>query len=147
VTWGRQTRTAGRKAGTSWCLLAGVAAVLVGILGMHAVTMHASGHASGHDMAMSGDTADVVAMPPMDVASVEDAAPAPGDEHGPGGMVMLCLYMLGVVVGALLLLLALRRGPRGSAVLGRLRTRARPAPDSLPGAGPPPVWSFSVIRC
>lgn len=139
-------------------LLVAVLAVLFGILGMHALNSHGAmaGQTSGgaqHQMSSSSapeqghTTAATVVVnlgQAIDPAS-SDALSAPaGSGHGPTGMLMLCLAML--VAVALTVAAVWRSGKplwrrlRPPHVVGRLRAAAR-------GAGPPPSWEFSVIRC
>lgn len=142
-------------------LLAAVLAVLFGILGMHALNNHGAmaGPASagaGHQMssmsAMAGAATDTVAVAAGKqaghlVAPVAAAASNSTDgDHGPVGMLMLCLAML--VAVAITIAVVLRSGkplgwlarPRWSRTLQWPRTARR-------STGPPPTWEFSVIRC
>ena len=139
-----------------------VVALVLGILGMHALSSHASASAAdlGAHTAMSGTgsqpggvAAAVAAEGPASGAVVErvatsDAAGSAqhGEHHG-AGMVMLCAAMLAATAAAtLLLILGLRRTPRLWAIL-RARSTTTRSSTSRPGSGPPPVWQFSVIRC
>lgn len=144
-------------------LVVAVAAIVLGILGMHALTTHGTSHHPG----MSGMTAmpELPGTAPMNstesmsvtghqhatapyTAALTPATAATGDSHGgqTGSMIMLCAVMLAAAASAALLL-ALRHTtttwrtipPYVRAVL--TRTTARRA------TGPPPVWEFSVIRC
>jgi uncharacterized protein DUF6153 len=133
-------------------LAAGVVAIVLGIVGMHALNTHGvmsdTDHASMTDPmtgTMSASHADTAGVRTTEVA----AAPDGGNGHDMGDMVMLCVSMLAAAAVTLLLLLALtRRIPRSW-------TRQRPAPPvrltrwvaARLGTGPPPVWEFSVIRC
>lgn len=148
-------------------LLAPVVVVIVlGILGMHGIGAHGvnlrgpMAHAvdaapsTGTVMAGHHTTAGGAATASNDVSTAGVATlSAPDQSHGQmggmGGMVMLCVAMLGSA--ALALLTALVRGgrlPRVWAVLEPAR-RLRPVVSAVLriGAGPPPAWKFSVIRC
>lgn len=142
-------------------------AVVLGILGMHGFDAHGltgmtgmvgvTGHHSHSTPAIAGATHTTHVDSPRAAVSMDEAAVEPGasvDTGGTGGtggmdaMAMLCVAMLaGAAAG--LLLLALRR--RQTARL-RLFLPRRGGTPALParlrvGTGPPPVWSFSVIRC
>ena len=121
-------------------LLAAVAIVL-GILGMHALTLHATGgsHAPTHPAAATEH-------PPA-----SSAVPVAGERpsHGPGEMMMLCAAMLAATAAGCLVLVLLRRVPRAAWRVSRPRlTSLLPRLVPVPGGtGPPEVWAFSVIRC
>lgn len=139
-------------------LAAVVVSIVLGILGMHALSTH--GVMSEIDHAtMSGDAGGATAIPgdgPA-VGTILDAvadpagdgsAPGGGGGHDMGGMVMHCAAMLAATVAALLLLvLGLRRVPRFWALLPTAVTTTTRWVTSRLGTGPPPVWEFSVIRC
>lgn len=153
--------TAARTAGGT-VVAALVAALVLGILGMHALATH--GGPAPVAAAVPG--ADMVGVTSHDAATAPvahhdahdhataDASPAATGHGTPagsgdhrGGMVMLCVVMLAATGLTFLVLLAVR-------VLRPLVPAAfRPAPTPQPsvrgvrGAGPPPVWQFSVIRC
>jgi hypothetical protein len=141
-----------------------LAAVVLGILGMHAFTHHqpmpmtaaasattqpaAGAQATGHDLQtvtgvvpeLSERAATAPAGHPVPLVS---ALPDPMSD-----MVMLCAAMLlGAAAGALLALrlarLARTRGLPHTAVGGNLTNPFLPRV----GTGPPDVWRFSVVRC
>jgi hypothetical protein len=142
------TRTQGRALPA--LLGAVVASILLGIIGMHALSI---GGVMGMDMgtdhsamtsaADSGPTTGTEAH-----AGTSSTAPDSGDGHSTGSMMMLCFAMLVAAAGTVLwVFLGLRRKPRIWA--------HRPAiPHGLNGwvsarlaTGPPYAWQFSVIRC
>ncbi|MCM3515148.1 DUF6153 family protein [Nocardioides sp. P86] len=143
-------------------LAAVVVSIVLGILGMHALSTHGvMGEADhgGHPAmsGMSSDTAapaeslvlDPVADPVADPA-VDGSGSDEGGGHDMGGMVMLCAAMLAATAAALLLLAALgtRHTPRFWALLPTAATTVTTGwVASRLGTGPPPVWEFSVIRC
>jgi hypothetical protein len=149
-------RPADRARARSVGLAALVAALVLGILGMHA--LGAGAHAATPDA--SGLTG-LTGMSAMDVMTgMADPVATTDQDHGPphasghaplphhGGMVMLCALMLAGAAVWLLLLLVRRR------VRGPLLPPAlQPAPALLRAArwardtGPPAVWEFSVVRC
>lgn len=125
-------------------LLALAAAVVLGVLGMHGLSLHA-GHAMADGPVAGGSMTDGSMAAHHEAASSSDQQVAMrGEAMAP----MLCALML---AGGVLLLL--RRPARG--VLGRLAavvlaSRAVPARAlQLPGAHgpPPPPWRHSVVRC
>ena len=149
-------RPADRARARSVGLAALVAALVLGILGMHA--LGAGAHAATPDA--SGLTG-LTGMSAMDVMTgMADPVATTDQDHGPlhasghaplphhGGMVMLCALMLaGAAVWLLLLLVQRRlRGPL-------LPPALQPAPALLRAGrwvrdtGPPAVWEFSVVRC
>lgn len=152
-------------------VLAGlVAALVLGILGMHALATHGTPAAAtapaasttmngmrstsatgAHDAAMaSGSSHRAHAHPTAGVqsspAANADGKPADSSHHM-NTMVMLCVVMLAAAALNLLALLAVR-------LLRPLLPAAfKPAPTPertmrwVLGAGPPPAWKFSVVRC
>jgi len=134
-------------------LTAAVVSIVLGIVGMHALNTH--GVISNADHAsmtspMTSSHADMSAAPSTsNPAGVTGAAAVPGKGNGRHvGMVMLCVAMLAATTGALLLLtLGLRRTPRAWAQLPTVPTTLTRWVTARLGAGPPPVWKFSVIRC
>ena len=137
-----------------------LAAIILGIVGMHVLMQHCPTPA--HAMSATSSTA---AMSPHVGAHTGEhvvaaiAGPASAGAHAsvsfveatgqPGGslgdMLMLCAAML-LGAGALLTLLLTRRAPRPIG-LPRLRpTTWRPL-LTLAGTGPPPTLAFTVIRC
>ena len=135
-------------------LLIAVAAVVLGILGMHALSLH--GTVPTARAPVSAGVEPGTASYAAGHGAGEGAHHGSGDgsDHGEGlphhggGVVMLCLAMLAAAAGVLLALAALRhRAPPvwaelRAAVARRVTARARPG-----GTGPPPVWEFSVVRC
>ena len=146
-----------------------VVAIVLGILGMHGISAHGANLPGSLPGAVAAAPAAAVMADhrpvavhgtdahPTGNASSGDVAGHPAghpaghaeDAEGMGGMLMMCVAMLAGAAVALLTLLV-RRGrlPEVWAVLrpgGRLRV-AVPAVLRV-GAGPPPVWRFSVIRC
>lgn len=153
-------------------VLAGlVAALVLGILGMHALTTHgaapdatAAAHQTAmvtgashatHDhgaMASNGPNAlmdDHTSATTTADTSADNSAAGSGHAsgHGLGGMVMLCVVMLAAAALALLALLV-------TGYLRRVRLRVfEPLAVRVQnltwirGNGPPPVWEYSVIRC
>lgn len=152
-------------------LAALVAALVVGILGMHALathgalsaaaapasTMAAMSTPAGHDAAMAAGTSHAghdhaaatshPATPTTGTTVDPDAAPGHGSGHGMAGMVMLCVVML--AAAALTLLLVLLAGlfrPLLPAAFMPAAVRERTL-QWVRGTGPPHEWQFSVIRC
>lgn len=165
-------RMAARLTGSSAVAVL-VAALVVGILGMHALashdasstpmaptpssTMRMTGTAtmtSAHEAAMaSGDSLNGrahFAQSSMAAtgSSVEVGAdPGSGSGHGMAMMVMLCVVMLAAAALTLLALLAigvLRRLHPEAFMPAAVRKRAL---QWVRGTGPPHQWQFSVIRC
>ena len=137
-------------------LMAAVASIVLGIVGMHALSTHGVVGGADHSAMtspMTGAHGDIHGEPVMspdtgDRAGMSSTAPDEGDGHSLGSMVMLCFAMLAAAAGALLLLLlGLRRKPRVWAY--RLPTPATVTRwvTARLGSGPPYVWNFSVIRC
>jgi hypothetical protein len=128
-------------------LAALVVALVAGIFGMHALTLHGSPPAQSYDAAAG---VEVAAMSHGGTGRA-DGASDPATDHGSGEhsghLLMLCAAMLG---GAAIALLGLLVGPGHP--LRRLRTlmpaAVLPAPVvRVRATGPPPAWQFSVIRC
>ena len=138
-----------------------VVALVVGILGMHALASHGtpataatsasvSDVSSAHIAAMSTGAsheghhaADVRASDRM----VAEAGADSGSWHHQSSMVMLCVVMLAAAALTLLVLLVvgLIRPLLPAAFLpAAVRARAR---QWVRGTGPPHEWQFSVIRC
>ena len=179
-----ETPTSRRACDSLWALMAArltgrsavvvlVAALIGGILGMHALASHGAPAArvtassamtmagsaamtSAHEAAMtSGDSHDgdahaIATRSSMatDRSSVEVGINhGSGSDHGMASMVMLCIVMLAAAALTLLVLLV-------TGFLRRLRPVAfmpaavrKSALQGLRGTGPPSVWQFSVIRC
>lgn len=137
---------AGRAGARSAGLCALVAALVLGILGMHALGAGAHARADAHDM--SGAVPMGVTGPDH---GVDHGSQHPSDHHPVphhGGVLVLCALMLAGAAVWLLLLLV-RRRVRGALLPPALQ----PAPALLRAVrwvrdtGPPPVWEFSVVRC
>lgn len=132
-------------------LAAAVAAVVLGILGMHALNLHGTttmssmaGTTGHHEVPGTSEAAELELAPVGGAVAGEPAQPG----HGMGDMVMLCAAMLAVAGLALLTLLLLHRVPRSSWSLARWRLVSLRGPvPARTGSGPPSVWAFSVIRC
>ena len=152
--------------------LGAVLALVLGILGMHAFSHHSTTHqaeTSTLSVAAAAAAAAAVAGPALvhpdgthsshEPATTSAPAGAALDVDSEGGeagepwhslgeMVMLCGVML-VAAATFLGLLAFAGAPRRAWVV-RPRILPRLAPArwrSATGAGPPPVWQFSVVRC
>lgn len=133
-------------------LAALVAALVVGILGMHALTLHgpSSEAYAAAPIAAHGDHAATVHAATQEPATSGPAGSAAGYGSGQHAdhLLMLCAAMLAV---AALLLLArlLVRSVRPVRLVGAFESPA-PTPAVrwwVRATGPPPAWRFSVIRC
>ena len=139
-----------------------VVALVVGILGMHALASHGTPAAA----ATSATSASVSDVPSAHVAAMSTGASHEGHHaahlrpsdrvvagadsgpsHHQSSMVMLCVVMLAAAALTLLVLLVvnlirplLPDAFRPAAVRARARQWVR-------GTGPPHEWQFSVIRC
>lgn len=137
-----------------------IAALVAGIFGMHGLVAGV-GCSATESSVPAGDraTASSPGMAAMGHASaatgpmtVKDApsltaSPVHAGCLDMGGMLMLCIAVLTAAAGALLALLALRRLKCAWLRAPRLDgTIVRRLLDYI-GAGPPPAWEFSVIRC
>lgn len=142
-------------------LAAIIVALVVGILGMHALTSHgttvAPGAATGttapgHASEMMARTSHDAHAHAAEHATGTTAVPTGADRgSGPGhdmaDMAMLCAVMLAGAALTLLVLLAVGvRRPLLPASFAPAAVRARVL-TWVCGTGPPPVWQFSVIRC
>jgi hypothetical protein len=151
-------RPSGRTA-----LAAFVAALVVGILGMHALATHGTtpapatassmaiaGGMPAHEMTTSGDSAHGQAHAATSGASTavdKEVDTGSGSGHDMGTMAMLCVVMLAAAALTLLVLLAVRIvRPLLPAAFHPAAAPAR-ALQWVRGTGPPHVWAFSVIRC
>ncbi len=136
-------------------LAAVVASIVLGIVGMHALSAHGitgmdmgttdrSAMTEAHgDMSANTATSETGGLPALVTASV----PAGGKGHMVD-MVMLCIAMLAAAAGALLaLLLGLRRRTRVWAHAPTVPATVTRWVSARLGTGPPYVWQFSVIRC
>lgn len=143
-------------------LAAVVASIVLGIIGMHALSTHGvmgmgstdhstmTGPATSPMTVVHGDVPDGTVTSPSSeaFAGIASTAPDSGDGHHMGTMVMLCLAMLAATAAALLLLLVgLRRRPRMWAHRPAIPTTVIKRVTARHGTGPPYVWQFSVIRC
>jgi hypothetical protein len=145
-------------------LTAAVASIVLGIIGMHALSTHGVGsmgmgltdHSTMTSPVVSpmtgahGDTHGEPVISPATGghASMSSSAPDDGGGHSMGSMVMLCFAMLAATAGALLLLLlGLRHVPRVWAHRIPEPTTVIRWVTARVGTGPPYVWNFSVIRC
>ncbi|VXB27338.1 DUF6153 family protein [Nocardioides sp. AX2bis] len=143
-------------------LVAVVVSIVLGILGMHALSTHGvmgeadhgghatmDGGATSADMPGAATIIDPGADPVLEPAAGVSDGSGEGGGHDMGGMVMLCAAMLAATAAALLLLAALgtRRTPRFWALLPTAATSTTRWVTSRLGTGPPPVWEFSVVRC
>jgi len=155
--------TAARPSGRT-ALAAFVAALVVGILGMHALATHGTtpapaaassmamtGGIPAHETTASGDSPQgqthAVTSDAETSAADNETDTGSGSGHDMGAMAMLCVVMLAAAALTLLVLLAVR------IVRPLLPTAFRPAAAParalqwVRGTGPPHVWAFSVIRC
>lgn len=154
-------RTTSTPSGAVPALLgAFVASIVLGIIGMHALSTHGVMGTTDHST-MTSPVAAPVAAAHGDMSGASDAstteavhagvsstAPKKGEGHSLGSMVMLCFAMLAATAGALLLLLlGLQRAPRVWAHRPTTPTSVTKWVTARLGTGPPYVWQFSVIRC
>jgi hypothetical protein len=131
-----------------------VVAIVLGIIGMHALTTHSVMTNGDHTATgpMASDPADHVIAGMVGEADAAPAAgpvlgPASGSGHGMGDMVMLCAFMLGAAGVLLLILRALRRSPASWIYVRAVSHAYVQLPRLRADTGPPPAWEFSVIRC
>ncbi|WP_156697852.1 MULTISPECIES: DUF6153 family protein [unclassified Nocardioides] len=140
-------------------LAALVVALVVGILGMHALTSHGTTVApvAATGMTAPAHATEMVASSSHDAHAAEhatgttavraEADRGSGSGHDMAGMAMLCVVMLAGAALTLLVLLAVGvRRPLLPATFAPAAVRAR-VQRRVRGTGPPPVWQFSVIRC
>ena len=131
-----------------------VAAVVLGILGMHALAPHcpapsqlvtAATTTTEHTVQHAGHHAAAAVAAVAELAARDRVT----EPHGGGGAVddllMLCAAMV-LGAGAALVLL-LRRRPSWTARIPVLRRPLWRAPTALAGTGPPASLAFAVIRC
>lgn len=142
-------------------LAAVVVSVVLGIIGMHALSTHGVMGTTDHSAMTSPVTSspmpgahDDMSGDPLTSAvagahaGMSSMAPQEGHGHSLGSMVMLCFAMLAATAGALLLLLlGLRLQPRVWAHRPAVSTTVTQWVTARLGTGPPYVWQFSVIRC
>lgn len=149
------TMTAGRRITPvfRFVRLGAVLAIVLGIFGMHALSLHGTTHAEPSPRVATALTGSMAADAvtehgPHQSGASDDTDDTGGTGHGMGDMVMLCVAMLTAAATLLALLVLVRRVPRLWAVLRPAAARFRPTSWLNPtGTGPPPVWQFSVIRC
>ncbi len=111
-----------------------IAAVVLGVLGMHGFTLHGAVPVGG------------TAHHPVLTSS--DASTTQHGHHTVGGTEELCLAMLLTAASGVLLALLLRRvAHAGRLQLAPLHRRFRNVAAAGAGAGPPYLWDFSVVRC
>lgn len=141
-------------------LAAVVASIVLGIVGMHALSTHGvmgiTDHATmpspvtGLTTGAHGDMSagSVPGHTAGARAGMSSTTPAEEDGHSLGSMVMLCFAMLAAAAGTLLLLfLGLCRRPRVRAHRPTVPAAVTRWVTARLGTGPPYVWQFSVIRC
>lgn len=121
-----------------------VVAIVVGIVGMHALSLDAV--PSGGDHAAHAAHAGTVSMADHPLQETE-VGPVTGSGHGLHHAAMTCVFMLAAAGALLLVLLVLRRVPRSWVRSAPAVRSPRRPPLLRVGTGPPPVWEFSVIRC
>ncbi|KRE94327.1 hypothetical protein ASG76_13205 [Nocardioides sp. Soil774] len=130
-----------------------VASIVLGIIGMHALSTHGVMGSTDHSAMTSPMTgahdemSGLLTSPASEAnAGIVSIAPDSGDGHDMGTMVMLCLAMLAAAAALLLVLVGLRRRPRVWAHRHAITTTVTRW-ATRHGTGPPYVWNFSVIRC
>jgi hypothetical protein len=124
-------------------------AIIVGIVGMHALMQHCPTPA--HTVATDGSAMTAThhlgdhleAAGQLPVAAVDAAGPTGGSL---GNMLMLCAAML-LGAGAMLTLLLRRHLGRPTLLARPSQSDWRPPTLVLAGIGPPPTIAFTVIRC
>lgn len=141
-----------------------VVALVVGIIGMHALASHGTpaapvaassamsmqGMTTGHQAAVPSNDSHAARPHDASAAQLSDhssAGSGSGSGHGMAGMVMLCVVMLAAV--GLTLLVVLVAGlfrPLLPVAFMPAAVRVR-ALQWVRGTGPPYEWQFSVIRC
>lgn len=150
-----------RGTGHGTGLAALVTALILGILGMHALASHGTSATSSMASMASGMAADVAdeaddsrahGSRPVDVDTHNSPmfSHLAGEDSGHGeamSMWMLCAVMLAAAAITLLVLLLARIvRPWLPASFHPAEVRAR-ALQKVRGSRPPPAWEFSVIRC
>lgn len=136
-------------------LASAVAAVIVGLLGMHALLPHSThgdavaastqaDHAAADHTAADHTAADHRAAGPADDPGRADA----GDGQATDAAVLCAALLLSAAGTSLLLRALVGRAPRA----WRLRRASEPpraavARTARRATGPPPEWAFSVVRC
>lgn len=129
-----------------------VLALLLGLIGMHALSLHGANTGSTASPAADYGTHTASHVSPdvdhgIDHATSDDGVGDHGGHsgHGSGAMLMICLAVLAATLS--LLWPALARGVGHIQFLRLTPTRIAPLRSLRLGTGPPPVWQFSVIRC
>ncbi len=129
------------KPPTRLLLLALLAAITIGIVGMHGFTRHGAMpiHDAAHHQAASAEIATGPAVGQTAVAFMSaevDSSVAALGNSGPstGEMLMLCAAMLLVAAA-------------GGFSVDRLLSGAARLLPARTGTGPPYVWEFSAVRC
>jgi hypothetical protein len=141
-------------------LVAVVAALVLGILGMHGLGQH--GPMSHRDQPVTA----VVSVDPHAAHPAPDHTPvaidtsrthatstsgfgtSPDDHGSVGDMVMLCVAMLLAAVAGVLLTLRIVRFAHHAPLSLRPLFRVPTFPATArAGTGPPAVWEFCVVRC
>lgn len=128
-----------------------VAALVVGILGMHALTLHdpsSEAYAAAPTAAHGDHAGSHVDMHESAPGGPAGETPEDGSGHHADHLLMLCAAML--AVAALLLLAGLLvRIVRPVRLVGAFAPLAPTATvrSWVRATGPPPAWQFSVIRC
>jgi hypothetical protein len=143
------------KPPTRLLLLALLAAITIGIVGMHGFTRHGAMpvHDAAHHQAASAEIATGPAVGQTAVAFMSaevDSSVAALGNSGPstGEMLMLCAAMLLVAAASALLAVRLRRlASAGGFSVDRLLSGTVRLLPARTGTGPPYVWEFSVVRC
>jgi hypothetical protein len=154
---------AAARPGGRTTLAAFVAALVVGILGMHALGTHGTtpapavsgmamtGGMPAHETTTPGDSpqgqAHVLTSGASTSVADNQAGTGSGSGHDMGTMAMLCVVMLAAAALTLLVLLAVRIvRPLLPAAFHPAVALSRAA-QWVRGTGPPHEWAFSVIRC
>lgn len=120
-------------------------AVVVGILGMHALGAHGVTATASPEPAAAGHAVHVAANTVGHTVGDEGASGEDTHEHT-AHAVMACMAVLAAMAGLAFALLARRRGTRVWAVL-RAPVPAVVQRDLHVATSPPPAWRFSVLRC
>lgn len=138
-----RTRTRLRGDVRARLIVVSVAAIVLGILGMHGFGGHDTDHGAAMSSATTGSDSPA-GQPPTAVTDPDGGHPA-----GMGSMAMTCGVMLAAAAITGLLLLLRRSGPpRLWAVLALADDVWRPQQGArLLSTSPPVAWRFSVIRC
>jgi len=159
VTGTRRTRDAARARLRSRLVSGSLAAVVLGILGMHAFAQHCPDELHSPTAAASSVVEFVADAAPVlaSHAKAHGAASGEGTGHAAVGgapedgslcdTVMLCAFLVLGAGAGLVLALRLRGGFIATGWLRSLHVALPRAPVTRLGTGPPSVWAFAVIRC